>query len=44
MAYKMYFSASMAKGFLVDALSTTSYLVNGSPSTVIGCQTPEEVW
>ena len=34
----------MARRFLLDALSMASYLLNRSPSTTIGCLTPEEVW
>jgi len=42
--HKMLSSASMIKRFLVDVLSTTSYLMNRFPSIVIGCLTPKEVW
>ena len=44
MTHKMLSSASIARRFLADALNMTSYLKNRSPSTVIGCRTPEEEW
>nr|KYP38721.1 Retrovirus-related Pol polyprotein from transposon TNT 1-94 [Cajanus cajan] len=34
----------LTKSFWVEAMNTTCYLVNRSPSTAIGCKTPIEVW
>lgn len=34
--YKMLSSVGMARRFLTDALNITSYLMNKSPSTMIG--------
>lgn len=36
-------NASMVRNFLADALSTTSYLVNRSSSTVIRGWTPKKL-
>nr|KYP59920.1 Retrovirus-related Pol polyprotein from transposon TNT 1-94 [Cajanus cajan] len=37
-------NAGLTKSFWAEAVNTACYLVNGSPSTIIGCKTPTEVW
>ncbi|KAK3016711.1 hypothetical protein RJ639_005649 [Escallonia herrerae] len=37
-------NARLSKEFWAEAINTAAYLVNRSPSTVIDCKTPEEVW
>lgn len=44
MIYKMLYNAGIAKIFLEKTLNTMSYLMNGSPSIVVGCQTLKKVW
>jgi hypothetical protein len=36
--------AGLGKEFWAEAVSTTCYLVNRSPTNFIECKTPEEVW
>ncbi|KAH9779695.1 Integrase catalytic domain-containing protein [Citrus sinensis] len=36
--------SKLPKTLWTEALNTTCYLVNRSPSTAIGCQTPMELW
>jgi len=38
------YNASLSKYFWTEAISTTCYLINQSPSTVIDFKTLEEVW
>lgn len=44
LAHKMLSNIDMARRFLANALSMTSYLVHKSPSIVIRSQTPKNVW
>ncbi|KAK3021134.1 hypothetical protein RJ639_045907 [Escallonia herrerae] len=37
-------NVGLSKEFWVEAVNTAAYMVNRSPSTVIDCKTPEEVW
>nr|KYP69055.1 Retrovirus-related Pol polyprotein from transposon TNT 1-94 [Cajanus cajan] len=37
-------NARLSRSFWVEAVSTACYLINRSPSTVIDCKTPIEVW
>lgn len=43
-AHCMLFIAGLPKKFWAEAVNTTCYLVNRSPSTAIECKKPEEVW
>ena len=40
----MLFSANLSKHFWADAVTTTTYLINRSPSTALNFKTPQEVW
>lgn len=42
--HKLLYNVGMAKIFLAKTLNTTSYLMNGSPLIVVGCQTLKKVW
>ncbi|KAK3000052.1 hypothetical protein RJ639_022601 [Escallonia herrerae] len=37
-------NARLSKEYWAEAVNTTAYLVNRSPSTTIDCKTPEKVW
>nr|KYP33708.1 Retrovirus-related Pol polyprotein from transposon TNT 1-94 [Cajanus cajan]KYP40580.1 Retrovirus-related Pol polyprotein from transposon TNT 1-94 [Cajanus cajan] len=37
-------NARLSRSFWAEVVSTTCYLINRSPSTVIDCKTPSEVW
>jgi len=43
-AWCMLSNASLSKCFWAEAVNTSCYLVNRSPSTAIDFKTPEEVW
>ena len=36
--------ARLSRDFWVEAVNTTCYLVNRSPSTAIDCKTPYDIW
>ncbi|KAH9752645.1 hypothetical protein KPL71_014775 [Citrus sinensis] len=40
----MLLNANLSKGFWAEAVTTTAYLINRSPSSALGFKTPQELW